>query len=109
MTIPGFEFLYWLGPLETAIVAFLVVAFAGTFGYMTDSMMKGQGYGLVGNAIIIVIGAALGIFLQAQVRQLPAMVKYSHWLNDPFMVVVFGAGCATLLLVILAFLKRLFR
>jgi uncharacterized membrane protein YeaQ/YmgE (transglycosylase-associated protein family) len=79
----------------SSIVWFLVIGIAA--GWIAGKIMKGQGFGLVGNLVIGVLGALVGGFL----FDIIGLEAYGHLAS-----LVMATTGAVVLLVLLGFVKR---
>ena len=80
------------------LMMFFVISGGAVVGYITDAVMADRGFGPVGNALLIILGCLLGIY-----------VRNAHFglmkPGDIITTAIFAAASATLLLMLLGIAK----
>ena len=77
--------------LETILVWIIIGAIAG---WLASLVMRGGGYGLVGDIIVGIVGALLGGFLSERLLGGPGVTGF----NLPSIIVAFIGACILILL-----------
>jgi uncharacterized membrane protein YeaQ/YmgE (transglycosylase-associated protein family) len=88
-----------LSEWDLVMIAMLGGAIAMIMAFLADVLLKGRSYGLIGNGVIMVIGAVAGLFLLSVIDYAPTRRVYMH--------AVFGCLMSAIaMLVAAAALKR---
>ena len=95
-------FTYSVSGLSQADILFLLlfVSIAGVvMGFLTDALMRQQGFGPIGNGLIVTMGGVIGVYYRGLVFG-PAASQHSY-------AIAFSAvGAATLILISFGLAKR---
>lgn len=95
-------FSYTIGGMSQAdlLILLLFVAIAGVvMGFLTDALMRQQGFGPLGNGLIVTLGGVIGVYYRGLVFG-PAAAQHSY-------AIAFSAvGAATLILLTVGIAKR---
>lgn len=84
-----------------SIVLFAVVASIIT-GWATDAVMNDAGFGVIGNSILSLLGALIGVWTLATWLHMTPLGG-SNFIN----VILFGAGGAMVTIIALAFVRKM--
>ncbi len=85
---------------EMLLLLLLSVSIGGfVVGYITDAVMGGLGFGPFGNGLLAVLGAMIGVYVR---NHFFARME----VGDVFITALFAAMTATLLLLLLGFIKN---
>src|ERR1700761_213748 len=98
---PVFEFFNQLEGFEFA--AFWIAAFTGVVmaGFFLDYVMQRQGFGPVFNALYVLGGIFLGLYVRFN-----SLVPNAVHFNDPFLTISCIFGVTALLLILMAFVRN---
>ena len=83
---------------ELTVLAFYLTVGGTSVGWVIDAVMRDRGFGVVGNGMLVLLGAVIG----AIVAQMYAPVMS---LSETNRILIYSASTSALVLVICAFLK----
>lgn len=83
----------------TILVCFLLVGVAPLLGVFSDLIMGKQGFGIAGNAVLLIACGALGLYVEG------AFLGYDRY-SDPTIVAVLSALVATFIFLSLSVAKN---
>lgn len=81
------------------LLALCIIGIGAVIGYITDSVMGERGFGPIGNGMLVILGAFVGIYIRhAFFRDMDP--------GDVAITGIFAAASATLLLMLLGLVKH---
>ncbi len=97
-------FLRGYSDLEMMVAGFIAFAFVTLLGLLANAILKGRGFGIAGNALLIAAGCAGAIAIHDWLVRQPDFSLLG--LPDRAVLTALAAACATFVLLAAAFLKR---
>lgn len=102
--MPALAFLRGYSDLELMVAGFIAFAFVTLLGLLSNAILKGRGFGIAGNALLILAGCLGAIALHDWLVRQPYFFLLG--LPDRAVLTALGAVCATFTLIAAAFMKR---
>jgi hypothetical protein len=81
------------------ILTFLIIGGGTVVGYITDAVMGNRGFGPIGNGVLVIMGALIGVHVRNAYFGLTSP-------GDIAITAIFAAAAATLLLMLLGVAKH---